>query len=266
MKSVSEYLQQAAQSNPFSIDETWGQGRSIFGGLSAALLLTHIESQTGLTDKELRTFNIHFCGAIEANAQCHLSYEVLSEGKSVIQIEARLTQDGHCKTFAMACFAKNRASNIRYQPMPHTESITPDKATPMPYIKGLMPEFIQHVDMRFTSKALPYSGSEHGVIKGYMRFNSPHEEFSDASIVALIDAWPPAVFPMLKGPAPGSSVTWNMEFTQPRAELAKEDYLYYECEVEQADLGYAHTEAKIYHPNGELIALSRQLVAVYDKR
>jgi acyl-CoA thioesterase len=34
----------------------------------------------------------------------------------------------------------------------------------------------------------------------------------------------------------------------------------------QANLGYAHTDAKIFHPNGQLLAVSRQLVGVYDQR
>ncbi|EAT13919.1 thioesterase family protein [Bermanella marisrubri] len=266
MKNLSQYFELAAGSEPFSIDPTWAQGRSVFGGLSAALLLVHIEQQTGLTDKELRTLNVHFSGAITADEPCQLSYETISEGRSVIQVQARLLQGNQCKTLVMACFAKNRDSDIRHQAEILTPSKSREQAQKMPFIKGVVPDFIQHLDLRFTSKALPFSGADQGIITGYMNFNDPHSEFNDASVVALIDAWPPAVFPMLKGPAPGSSVTWNIEFIQPRTELAQDDSLYYECEVKQADLGYAHTEAKIFHPNGELIAFSRQLVAVYDKR
>lgn len=266
MKSLTQYFELASGTESFSIDPTWAQGRSVFGGLSAALLLVHVEKQTGLTDKELRTLNVHFSGAIAADEPCQLNYEVISEGRSVIQVQARLLQDNQCKTLVVACFAKNRDSHVRYQPDPHEPAVSREQAQQMPFIKGVVPDFIQHLDLRFTSKSLPFSGAEHGIITGYMSFHEPHSEFNDASIVALIDSWPPAIFPMLKGPAPGSSVTWNMEFIQPRAELKQDDSLYYECEVQQADLGYAHTEAKIFHPNGELIALSRQLVAVYDKR
>lgn len=266
MENLTHYFELAAGTAPFSIDPTWAQGRSVFGGLSAALLLVHMEKQTGLTDKELRTLNVHFSGAISADEPCHMHYEVISEGRSVIQVQARLLQDNQCKTLVMACFAKNRDSHVQYQPDSHQPSISREKAQALPFIKGVVPDFIQHLDLRFTSQSLPFSGAEQGIITGYMSFKEPFAEFNDASIVALIDAWPPAIFPMLKGPAPGSSVTWNMEFIQPRAELQQDDSLYYECEVKQADLGYAHTEAQIFHPNGELIALSRQLVAVYDKR
>ena len=89
-------------------------------------------------------------------------------------------------------------------------------------------------------------------------------------MAALIDAWPPTVLQKLKHPSPCASVTWSLEFAQPLAMLDEPlkpgSWVYYDAEIKQAHHGYAHTVARIYHPNGELIALSRQLVAVYDKR
>jgi acyl-CoA thioesterase len=46
--------------------------------------------------------------------------------------------------------------------------------------------------------------------------------------------------------------------------LLTDDWLYYDAEIKQAHHGYAHTEAKIYNAEGVLLALSRQLIAVYD--
>ena len=135
----------------------------------------------------------------------------------------------------------------------------------MPFREGRVPEFVRYLDTRFTSTALPYSGSSESTVSGWMRFNDYPAVFSDSAILALVDAWPPAMMPMLKEHAPTSTVTWNVEFMQPRTPLSAADFLYYHCDVAQADRGYAHTEGKIYHPNGQLLALSRQLVAIYDK-
>jgi acyl-CoA thioesterase len=60
-------------------------------------------------------------------------------------------------------------------------------------------------------------------------------------------------------------VTWNVEFMRPRATIPISDLLYYECSAIEAGQGYAHTEGKIYQSNGELLALNRQMVALYDK-
>ena len=263
--NYSYYEELAKTTNELTVDDSWGQGRSVFGGLTTAMVLTYIESQTGLKDCDLRTINIHFCGAAIEGELCELKYKILSEGRSVIQVEGQLLQGGAVKTQVIACFGRQRVSGICLNQPPMLFEKTPQEGIKMPFIKGVAPGFVEYLDTRFTSTAMPYSGSNEAVISGWVRFEDRPEVFSDSAILALIDAWPPAVMPMLSQPAPTSSITWNVEFIQPRTELAADDYLYYHCEVVQADLGYAHTEAKIYHPNGELLALSRQLVGVYDK-
>jgi len=176
-----------------------------------------------------------------------------------------LLQDGAIKTQIIACFSRARLSGVNLTPAPLVFTNSPEDGIKLPFIKGVAPGFIEYLDTRFTSTAKPYSGSSEAVISGWIRFNEAPEVFSDSAILALIDAWPPAVMPMLHQPAPTSSITWNVEFIQPRETLAADDFLYYHCDVIQADHGYAHTEAKVYHPNGQLLALSRQLVGVYDK-
>jgi len=75
-----EYYQNKVQKvATFAIDSRWGQGRNAFGGLTAALVLTHIEQQTGLTDRDLRTINIHFCGAVILGQACEFTHRVLSK-------------------------------------------------------------------------------------------------------------------------------------------------------------------------------------------
>ncbi len=263
--NYSYYEQLAKVSNQITVDSTWTQGRSVFGGMTAALVLTHIESQTGLGDRDLRTINIHFCGPAAQDEPCELRCKVLSEGKSVVQVEGQLLQNNEVKTMVIACFGRPRVSGVQLTPPPMLFDKSPEQGMQMPFIKGVVPDFIEYLDTRYTSTALPYSGSDNSVISGWVRFIEGPEVFSDSAILALIDAWPPAVMPMLKQRAPTSSITWNVEFTQPRTALAATDYLYYHCEVVQADLGYAHTDGKIFHPNGQLLALSRQLVGVYDQ-
>ena len=48
------YRDLAKTETEFPISAEWGQGRSIFGGLTAALVLVHIESNVDLTGLELR--------------------------------------------------------------------------------------------------------------------------------------------------------------------------------------------------------------------
>lgn len=265
MKTFQQYLELAKSKQPFVVDDTWAQGRSVFGGLSAALLLQHIEANTDFTDRELRSINVHFCAALIANEIVHLEYEVLSSGKSVTHIQAKLTQDDGIKTLISCCFANERPSEISVDAqIINTPSI--ENTQKFPFIPGLTPNFIQHIDMRLNSSNFPFSGSEPETIKGWMSFENHDNAYTDSAILALIDAWPPATLPLIKKPAPSSSVTWNIEFIHPRSPISENAPLYYECDLVQAASGLAHTEAKVFSENGELLALSRQVVAIYDKK
>ncbi|NVK36543.1 MAG: thioesterase family protein [Gammaproteobacteria bacterium] len=266
MKSFQEYLTLAKSSKAFAIDDSWAQGRSVFGGLTAALLLTHIEANTGFTDRELRSVNVHFCGALIANEVFDLNHQVISSGKSVTHVQAMLTQAGQIKTLITCCFASERPSGIEVNANRHENLPVLSDANKFPFIPGVIPNFIQHIDIRLNGKNFPFSGSDNQPITGWMKFEAPSDELNDSNILALIDAWPPAVLPLLKQPAPASSVTWNVEFIHPRSQLEANSALFYECEVAQAQSGLAHTEAKIYSSSGELVALSRQVVAVYDQK
>tara|TARA_R110002049_G_scaffold85550_4_gene217445 strand:+ start:468 stop:1277 length:810 start_codon:yes stop_codon:yes gene_type:complete len=260
------YKDKVQQVSEFPIDSRWGQGRSAFGGLVAALLLAHIEHKTGLTDRDLRTINIHFCGAVILDQPCEFTHCVLSEGKSVFQVEGKLLQDGQVKTQIVACFSAQRTSSVQVTHKPVFAAKSVSQSMRFPFVEGLVPGFLADFDLRITDGSLPFSGSEHSNLAGWMRFANPAEPLDDSAMLVLIDAWPPAVLPMMDKPAPASSITWNVEFIHPREPLHSDDYLLYDCETVQADSGYAHTEAKIFHPNGQLLVLSRQLVGVYDNR
>jgi len=266
MKTFQQYLDLAKGNAPFSIDDSWAQGRSVFGGLSAALLLTHIEENTGLTDKELRSIHVQFCSALKAGEPVNLRYSVLSSGKSVTNIQATLSQNNETRTFVTCCFASERDSAIEVNTPKYLPSISHSKSNRLPFIQNVTPNFIQHLDLRLTSKNMPFTGSQNMPMTGWMHFENKPLELNDSAILALIDAWPPAVLPMMKQPAPASSVTWNVEFFHPRRAISKDSPLYYECVVTQASHGLAHTEARIVTKEGELVALSRQVVAVYDKK
>src|SRR5699024_5875929 len=99
-------------------------------------------------------------------------------------------------------------------------------------------------------------------MQGWMRFREAPPVFDERHFVSLADSWPPAVIQMLAQPAPGSSMTWTLELlgdvtAEPDAHFA------YAVHTDQAADGYAHTDARIWHPDGSLVAISRQTVSVF---
>ncbi|WP_299595684.1 thioesterase family protein [uncultured Microbulbifer sp.] len=263
-----------------TIPAGWTQGRATFGGLAAALLYQPIEStleavtQGTIVDTPLRSLTFSFV-APAAAGELATRTQVLRAGRSAVQIEAHAAQGDQVVTAALASFGKPRESAAAVSPEPAPQFKAPDQCEALPYIEGLMPEFSQHFDYRLAAGALPFTGSTDTHLGGWIRFKKPAGPITTGHLLALIDAWPPAILSQLKTLAAASSLTWTLELT-PAAHRAKaeasaasaesnesNDWWQYQAEVEQSEDGYAVIRARLWNANGELIAFSRQTVTVF---
>ncbi len=119
--------------------------------------------------------------------------------------------------------------------------------------------------MRWAIGGMPFSGNPSREMGGWVRLRDQTriEAADEAHLLALVDAWPPAVLPHLTAPAPGSSLTWTIEFVQPMSTLSTADWCLYRAQIEHARDGYGHVAAALWSPTGGLLAISRQTVAVF---
>ena len=71
--------------------------------------------------------------------------------------------------------------------------------------------------------------------------------------------------PSGRPPAPASSLTWTIEFVaEVRPDtVSPEGRFAYEATTDAARDGYAHTHARLWRPDGELVAISRQSITVF---
>lgn len=256
------------------IPNGWTQGRATFGGLAAALLYQPIESalesttQSAIADTPLRSLTISFVAPAEAG-ELQTRAQVLRAGRSAVQIQAHASQGEQVVTAALASFGKPRESAVAVATEPAPPFKAPDTCEALPYIEGLVPEFTQHFDYRLAVGALPFTGSCDPRLGGWIRFKHVSGAATTAHLLALIDAWPPAILSQLKTLAAASSLTWTLEM-MPAAHRAKAtastdsgDWWQYLAEVEQAEDGYAAIRARLWDASGQLMALSRQTVTVF---
>jgi acyl-CoA thioesterase len=59
-------------------------------------------------------------------------------------------------------------------------------------------------------------------------------------------------------------MSWSVEFIHPHQKFAPQDWFAYQARTRQASDGYANTEANIWDAQGQLVAISRQTVAVFE--
>nr|WP_297347663.1 thioesterase family protein [uncultured Glaciecola sp.] len=246
-----------------TIPSSWSQGRTVYGGLSAGLLYAAAREHVGL-ERVMRSNSTNFVGPLIADQPFTITVEILREGKNVSQVMVRAIQDDKICVVSQICFGNSRESAISV-PNKDTHNIAPpiNEAVPSS-ATNLRPEFLKHIDLSIQEGGWPFSAQATSHYHGWMRFKKAPITFTDAHLISIIDAWPPTLIQMLSAPAPASSVSWSLEFIHPHRSISGNDWLAYKAHTRQAANGYGHTEANIWDKDGELIAISRQTVAIFD--
>jgi len=246
------------------IPAQWAQGRASFGGLVAALQYEAMRAKVP-AERPVRSLAITFVGPAEPGVPIRFEVEVLREGKAVSQVLGRAVQNGQVVTLVQGSFGAPRPSEVEVLAAPAPPMKHWDECQELPYIKGVTPEFMRHLAMRWSIGGLPFTGNKSRDMGGWVRLRDEAnaEAVSEAHILALVDAWPPALLPHLNKPAAGSTLTWTIEFVQPLLALSTLDWCKYYVQIEHARDGYGHAAAALWSPEGQLIALSRQTVTIF---
>lgn len=250
------------QSATMQFPANWCQGRTAFGGLSAALLYQAIRQQVDQS-RRLLSISTNFVGPLLAETDFSISVEILREGKNSTQVLAKAIQNDQVSVIVQACFGKDRESSI-YVPVSKEMALNPvNENNMLPYQAGVMPEFFQHVALCPEQGGMPFSGAETSHLGGWMKLKQQPEAITEAHVLALTDAWPPTLLQMFKQPAPASSMSWYLEFVQ-TPQLEPQQWLGFEAITHHSQGGYGLEDGAIWSPSGQLIALTRQTVAVFS--
>jgi len=245
------------------VPEQWGQGRAVFGGMASALALAHLVTELP-AQVPLRSVSVSFVAPLNVGP-ASVSRRILRQGKSVIQAMVEITQQGQVALVLLASFGIERPSE--YKIASETAPDFAEKALVMPK-QGPVPEFTRHFDYQIKRGVMPFSGGSGTELGGLIRFaEGQSAAVGVLELLALVDAWPPVSLTLLNQPAPASSLTWTIEFIQPHqgadSKASTTDWWSYLASIEHGADGYHHIEAKLWQPDGQLAAISRQTVTVF---
>lgn len=259
--ALNQYLDEPQQ--PFVIDNSWTQGRTVYGGMSSALLLAAISRQVS-NGMQVKNINVNFVGPLAANEPVTFTVQELRTGKNVSQWLAFAQQNGQTCTMLQACFVKDRASKISINNAPSHAYPAPQKAQFIPQIPKVIPKFLQHFDLCIQAGGFPYTGAKTDYYQGWYRHKKLTGTMDAIGFIGMLDALPPTVYQMLRLPKPGSTINWNVEFIHPFPTLDYADWIAFDDQTVHAENSYSATESKLWTADGQLIALSRQTIAVFD--
>lgn len=247
----------------FQVTPDWAQGRAAFGGLVAGVAVRAAGALLP-ADRAIRSVMVDFVSPV-GPGEAAVTVRVLREGRYLSHVEARVTQGGADAAIVVLAAGSRRASAIRWASPPAPEAAPPDASVALPFLPGVTPTFTQHFEYRWTSPRFPFSGADRANLGGWVR-RRDHGPVDVAGVLALIDAWPAPILPLLTKPAAASSVTWMVDLvTEPPAGGWPGDAFFrFECDAIAAWDGYADIRGHLWAPDGRLVATSTQLVAEFS--
>jgi acyl-CoA thioesterase len=254
--------QDKTKTNNLIIPQDWSQGRAAFGGLLAAMIYTAMRCKVR-NEGFLRFISTSFVNPIVMDESFSIEVSFLSKGRTVTQMEGRAIQKDKTAAIVLAGFGIERESSIIINDAKSPILPPPEKGIILPYLPDITPDFTKNFDYRWGIGNIPFTGSKNSDVGGWMRFSEAPAQFTDAHLIALIDIWPVGTLSMLKKHAPASTLSWNIELIHLYSALPDE-WLLYKSTVKHAKDGYANAKASIWNRAGKLIAISSQIVIVYD--
>lgn len=265
-KTLSEVI---ASSQPegsglrFPISPNWAQGRTAFGGFTAALLMAGVE-QAHADLPPLRSAMINFTAPLSEPPV--ITSELLRQGRNMSTIAARaMVAD---KTAATATFSFGHSQQSQL------ETDLPADAAPAPSEQAIIstegmqppaPMFFGNFDMNVVKFALPFSGSTEMELRVWLRHKDPKMRQGLPGLLAIADFLPPAVLPRLTVLAMNSSVNWMLNIL-PDDPQTDDGWWLLESRLTATQNGFSSQGMRVWNTDRKLVIDGMQSVVIFEQR
>lgn len=249
----------------FEVPADWQQGRTTFGGLISTLAAQAMRDVAGANwspEVRLRALQTSFIGPVD-QGPVDVTVQVLREGKNVRQIQALVQQAGQTAALLLGVFGVDRdtAVPVVSPPQPPTTS-SAEEAPQLPVVPGVSPNFLQHIEGRWSEGTMPFSGKDSWHSRIHLRLREGPLS-TELLTVLLADVPPTPVLSRFTQRTPASSVSWELELRPVLDAPAPDAWWRVDTDVIAAAGGYVNQVSRLWTPGGELAALGYQVVAVY---
>ncbi len=242
-----------------AIPESWHQGRTAYGGFSAALALAAARQVAGDDLPPLRSALISFVGPL--SGEVAVSARLLRTGRNAHWLAAEIANEHGVGLTASFAFMRAGESSLALNACPAPTALIPvEEAQPVP-LTEFTPQFIRnHIELRFAQARSPEKQPE---ICCWVR---PRQCDGLAPMTALLlsaDGLPPGVLPLLSPRARMSSMTWQVNLLTP-APATRDGWWLLRSTGDYAEHGCSSQRMGIWNADGVAIASGMQSIALFD--
>ncbi len=242
------------------VSDDWLQGRTVYGGLGAALCLEAARREFADLPP-LRSAQFAFIAP--ASGRLTMRPAVLRKGKSTVFAGVDLFGEAGLATRAMLCFGAARASALAHRALPAPTVKPPQHCDN--FFAGAPPQlhFLVHIDGRAGAGARPFSAATEPDMTLWLRHRDSALTPSLVSLLALADAPPPAALAMAKQPSGMiSTMTWSIDMLTDKVET-EDGWWLVRTVADKVGGGYCSQSMTVWNAAGEAVMASRQNVAMF---
>lgn len=240
-----------------TITDEWKQGRTAYGGLSAALAL---EGAKRLVNDlpPLRSAQIAFVGPVDGEVR--VLPRLLRQGRNAVWVAVELVGDGGVGLVATFVFMRALPSSVSVgSPAAPHDLVSPDGAIPTD--SEMRPAFLQHnFETRY---ALPKARGREADVCLWVRLLQRDGLNPESEIMLIGDALPPAVVPVMQQRGPVSSMTWQINLLGKTVGPGDDGWWLLRSTAEGASDGNSSQSMLLWSCNGTAQAAGTQSVAVF---
>jgi acyl-CoA thioesterase len=238
----------------------WKQGRTAYGGLTAALMLATAHEE--IDDlPPLRSALVNFVGPVKENPT--LTAQLERRGRNVTNVSAVARNGDQAVGRADFLFGTARTSTLDID-LPAPDALAPEdcEAFTPEAARSFVPAFFHNFDTRLIAGARPMMGEE-GYIRTWSRHFDPKSRTGVEALLCLADVLPPAAMPLLRKFAPVSSMSWIVNFLTDTP-TTRDGWWHVESNLTAARGGYSSQVMRIWNTDGELVVEGLQSIAIFD--
>ncbi len=258
MTSFAKLLQQFDPDAPFVSPPNWQQGRTIFGGLSAALSLQAVLRERPADFPPFKSAQVSFIAPVKQAQTFDVS--VLRQGRSVTSVSVDCLSGDDLALRTILLFAQPRASRITHDSWGRPFVAGPSHYATLALDSKIAPACAYNFEMRPAGGSLPVSGAESPELLMWVRHLDAQGVDPAVALIALADSLPPAAMTCFTEPAAISSASWMIDLPQP---AAVGEWFLVSSFSQQALEGYSLQDMEIWDESGRRVLWARQTVAIF---